>query len=293
MTGRVAVTGGSGKLGRAAVAQLAAHGWQVVNLDAAPPREQQCPYTRVDLTDYGQTVEALTAIDSRYTGIDALVHLAAIPGPGAATNAATFANNIVVTYNVFHAAVHAGITNVVWASSETLLGLPFDTDTPPPYIPVDEEYPARPETSYSLSKHLEEQMAEQVCRRNPALKITGLRFSNVMEPADYTQFPGFDADPDLRKWNLWGYIDARDGAQAIRRALEHEATGFDRFIIANADTVMSRPSADLAADRFPGVEVRRKLDGNETLLSIEKARRVLGYEPVHSWRENVPGSRSV
>jgi nucleoside-diphosphate-sugar epimerase len=293
MAGRVAVTGGSGKLGRAAVAELTEHGWQVVNLDAAPPREQQCPYTRVELTDYGQTVEALTAIDARYEGLDALVHLAAIPGPGAATNAATFANNIVVTYNVFHAAVHAGITNVVWASSETLLGLPFDTDTPPPYIPVDEEYPARPETSYSLSKHLEEQMAEQVCRRNPALKIMGLRFSNVMEPADYAQFPGFDADPDLRKWNLWGYIDARDGAQAIRRALEHEATGFDRFVIANADTVMSRSSADLAASVFPGVPVRKELGEHETLLSIDKARRVLGYEPVHGWRDNLPDVRSV
>ena len=283
--GRVAVTGGSGKLGRAAVADLLAHGWDVVNLDQTPPREPACPFTRVDLTDYGQVVGALTAVDSRYDRLDAVVHLAAIPGPGAAPNAVTFANNILVTYNVFTAAIGAGITNIIWASSETLLGLPFDT--PPPYIPVDEDYPARPETDYSLSKHLEEQMAEQLCRRNPRLKIDALRFSNVMEIADYQAFPSFDADPALRAWNLWGYIDARDGAQAIRRALHHDTTGFDRFIIANADTVMTRSSTALAAEVYPGVEVRKQLGEHETMLSIDKARRVLGYEPQHTWRNHV------
>jgi nucleoside-diphosphate-sugar epimerase len=108
-----------------------------------------------------------------------------------------------------------------------------------------------------------------------------------MEPQDYEQFPSFDRDPNIRCWNLWGYIDARDGAQAVRRALEHEATGLDVFIIANADTVMSRASADLMAQVFPGVEIRKQLGEHETLLSIDKARRVLGYEPQHSWRDEL------
>ena len=112
-----------------------------------------------------------------------------------------------------------------------------------------------------------------------------VRFSNVMEPGDYERFPAFDADPRLRRWNLWGYIDARDGAQAVRRALELDARGLDVFVIANADTVMSRPSAELVAEVYPGVEVRKQLAEHETLLSIDKARRVLGYEPEHSWRE--------
>jgi UDP-glucose 4-epimerase len=189
------------------------------------------------------------------------------------------------TYNVFNAAHVTGIKNLVWASSETTLGLPFLD--PPPYIPVDEEYAARPETTYALVKHLEEQMAAQFCRWDPELKMIGLRFSNVMEPEDYTRFPSFDADPSSRAWNLWGYIDARDGAQAVRRALEHDSTGTDVFIIANADTVMTRLSAELVAERFPDVPVTRDLIGNETLLSIDKARRVLGYEPVHSWRVEV------
>ncbi|HEY0534694.1 MAG TPA: NAD(P)-dependent oxidoreductase [Actinoplanes sp.] len=279
---RIVVTGGTGKLGRAVVAGLRESGDQVFNLDAAAQR----PDIRVDLTDYGQTLSALTAVDDRYTKVDAVVHLAAVPAPGVTTNAATFHNNITATYNVFAAAAAAGITNVVWASSETLLGIPFET--PPPYIPLDEEYPARPEWHYALAKHLEETMAAQFCRWNPALKMIGLRFSNVMEPADYAEFPSFDADPHLRKWNLWGYIDARDGAQAVRRALDHQGTGVEIFIIANADTVMSRSSASLAAEVYPGVPVTRELGEHETLLSIDKARRILGYEPQHSWRAADP-----
>jgi len=278
---RVVVTGGSGKLGQACVADLVDHGWDVVNVDRVPSPHPVSPFLRVDLTDFGQVLEALSVNDS-YQGVDALVHLAAIPAPGLTTNAATFANNITASYNVFAAARHAGITNIVWASSETVLGLPFDI--PPPYIPVDEEYPARPESTYSLVKHLEEQMARQFCRWDPNLKMIGLRFSNVMDPADYAVFPGYDADPSLRKWNLWGYIDARDGAQAIRKALAYEPRGCDVFIIAAADTVMSRSNNELTAEIFPDVEVRGDVGEHTTLLAIDKARRVLGFEPQFSWR---------
>jgi nucleoside-diphosphate-sugar epimerase len=283
---RIAVTGGSGRLGRAVVKDLDEHGYDVVNLDRSPPPgDAPGVFVAVDLTDYGQTLQALTRIEDRYDKVDGVVHLAAFPAPGLVPNTTTFVNNISATHHVFAAARAAGITNVVWASSETVLGLPFDT--PPPYIPVDEEYHPRPESSYSLVKTLEEEMAAQFCRWEPSLKMIGLRFSNVMYPEDYEQFPSFDADPMLRKWNLWGYIDARDGAQACRLALEHEATGWDVFVIANADTVMSTPSADLAAAVFPDVELRGEVTGTRTLLSIDKARRVLGYEPQHSWRDEV------
>jgi len=135
------------------------------------------------------------------------------------------------------------------------------------------------------SAGLGEEMARQFCRWQPEMKIIGLRFSNVMEPADYARFPGFDGDPKLRKWNLWAYIDARDAAQAIRKALAHKATGAEVFIIANADTVMSRPNDRLLDEVFPGVARRRAVAPNETLLSIERARRVLGFKPEFSWRD--------
>ncbi|PTT66298.1 NAD-dependent epimerase/dehydratase family protein, partial [Arthrobacter sp. HMWF013] len=197
---RIAVTGGSGKLGRHVVRRLTDDGHQVMNLDRTGDRNPGLAI--VDLRDYGQVLDVLLSLDSRHTGFDAVVHLGAIPAPGIIPDAATFENNMLSTYHVFQACRRAGIKRVVYASSETVLGLPFDND--PPYIPVDEEYPARPESTYSLVKHLEEQMAIQLTRWDPELSITGLRFSNVMDAEDYERFPSFDADARERKWNLWG-----------------------------------------------------------------------------------------
>ena len=281
---RVALTGGSGKLGRSVARRLRHDGHAVTNLDRAGERGPG--FTAVDLRNYGQVVDVFLGLEDRGSGFDAVVHLAAIPAPGLAPDAATFENNMLATYNVFQAARRAGIKNIVYASSETVLGLPFDVD--PPYIPVDEEYPARPESTYSLVKHLEEQMAVQLTRWDPELSITGLRFSNVMDPEDYEDFPSFDSDATLRKWNLWGYIDGRDGAQAVALALEHAKPGFEAFIIANADTVMNRSSASLAAEVFPDVKIVKDLGEHETMLSIDKAKRLLGFAPEHSWRSYHP-----
>ena len=277
---RIAVTGGSGKLGRSVVRRLTEDGHSVLNLDRTGERSPALAI--VDLRNYGQVLDVVFGLDDRHQGLDAIVHLGAIPAPGIVPDAATFENNMLATYNVFQAARRAGIKKVVYASSETVLGLPFDVD--PPYIPVDEEYPARPESTYSLVKHLEEQMAIEMTRWDPELSITGLRFSNVMDPEDYEDFPSFDSDATLRKWNLWGYIDGRDGAQAVAKALENGKPGFEAFIIANEDTVMSRSSASLAAEVFPDVEVTKELGEHETMLSIDKAKRLLGFAPEHSWR---------
>jgi nucleoside-diphosphate-sugar epimerase len=282
---RVAVTGGSGKLGRACVRDLVENGYEVVNLDRAPSPDDLAPYLQIDLTDYGQVASALTGVDDRYDRLDAVVHLAAIPAPGLRPNSAIFQNNMLSSYNVFAAAKTAGIDNIVWASSETVLGLPFET--PPPYLPVDEEYEPRPESTYSLVKTLEEAMVGQLCRWNPALKATGLRFSNVMYVEDYAAFPAFDGDPTLRNWNLWSYIDARDGALAIRLGLEREGTGKEVFVIASPDTVMSTPTPELVQTHYPDLELKRPVEGHETLLSIDKARRILGYDPKHTWRDYV------
>ena len=282
---RVVVTGGSGKLGRAVVTHLAEQGYDVVNVDTAPPPPgQPALFTRVDLSDLGQVTEALTGIDDRYDGVDAVVHLAAIPAPGLRPSGATFANNVLSTHHVFSAARRAGIRNVVWASSETVLGLPFET--PPPYAPVDEEYPVRPESTYSLGKAVEEEMARHFARWDPTAKLIGLRFSNVMDVEDYVDFPSFEQDPRRRIWNLWSYIDACDGALAVQRALESDLTGFEAFIVASPDSVMSTPSADLLARYFPDVPLKRPVSGTETLLSIDKARRLLGYDPTHTWRDH-------
>jgi nucleoside-diphosphate-sugar epimerase len=280
----IVVTGGSGKLGRGCVEHLLANGYSVLSVDRVKPPEELCPFILADLEDFGQTLDAFTTADFGAHDITGVVHLAAIPKPGLYTNSVTFSNNILSTYNVFETARKLGVKNIVWASSETVLGLPFDI--PPPYVPVDEEYPGRPESAYSLSKLLGEEMAKQFCRWDQEMKIVGLRFSNVMEPHDYSRFKDFQNDPVVRKWNLWGYVDVRDAAQAVRKALEVQLKGSEVFIIANSDTVMLRSDEELLGEIFPNVPVKQKgLGRNETLLSIEKAKRLLGYEPQHSWRK--------
>ncbi len=242
------------------------------------PQETLSPFLEVDLSDLGQTVDALR-------GADAVVHLGAIPAPGRRPEEVTFRNNITSTYNVFSAATLLGLRRIVSASSETTLGLPFDREKPA-YAPIDEDHPLYPESSYALSKVLGKEMARQV-NRWTGVPIVSLRFSNIMEPRDYAQFPAFQDDPQRRKWNLWGYVDARDVAQSCRLGLETDIQGAEVFIIAAADTVMERPNKELMAMVFPGVPLREGGGANETLLSSDKARRLLGYAPAHAWRDHV------
>jgi nucleoside-diphosphate-sugar epimerase len=286
----VVVTGGSGKAGRAAIRELLKHGYQVMNVDTTPPAEQLCHFMKTDLNDLGQAVDALRllagTIDRRRASIgepSTVIHLAGIPAPGLAPDATIFQNNMMTTYNVFSAAVRAGVKRVVWASSETIYGLPF-TRTPPAFAPVTEDHPLAPESGYALAKTLCENMAREVTRWNPGTRFVGLRISNIFEEKDYASIPSFWADPHQRKWNLWSWVDSRDVAQACRLGLEADVAGADNFTIAAADTLMNTPSRELMASVFPGVPVDPKLGQFDTLLSIEKARRVLGYAPRHTWR---------
>ena len=278
----VLVTGGSGKLGKFVVRHLTEAGWNVTSVDRVPHPDPEVSSTVIDLLDSGSVMDLMTGTNERHDKLDAVVHLAAIPAPGLQSDKATINNNFNSTLNVFMAARNAGIKKVVFASSETVLGLPFDT--PPPYIPVDEEYEPRPESFYSLSKVLEERLANELCRWDPELSMSGLRFSNVIDPIEYPGFEDFQDDAMKRKWNLWGYIDARDGALAVEKALEYQIPGFEPFIIASPDSVMRLTNQQLLQEVFPDVALKREISEHETLLGIAKARRLLGFDPKNSWR---------
>lgn len=275
---KVVVTGGSGKAGRVVVRELLECGYDVLNVDNALPLEPLGVFRQVDLTDMGQVVEAMQ-------GADAVVQLAAIPNPDRFTPGVIFQNNTMITYNVFTAAALLKMEKVVWASSETVLGLPFDREQPA-YAPIDEQHPPYPETSYALSKLVAETMAEQVNRWS-GIPFLGLRISNIKVPEQYQDFPSYWKDARLRKWNLWGYVDARDVAQACRLGLEKDIQGAEIHIIAAADTVMNRPSRELMAEVFPQVGLRKDIAEFETLLSIDKASEQLGYHPKYSWRDHL------
>ena len=270
---RIVVTGGSGKAGRWVVRDLRDHGHDVLNVDVVHDGSEHGQCVLADLTDLGQAGDVVR-------GADAVVHLAAIPAPEIRPAGDTFRINAVSTWNVFHAAAAAGVGRVVWASSETVLGLPFDR--PPDFAPIDETITPRPESSYALSKLVGETLAAQT-NRQTGIPFVGLRISNIMEPPDYDRFDAWQDDPTIRRWNLWGYVDARDVATACRLGVEADTTGAEVAIVAAADTVMRRDSADLLAEVFPDVPVRGPVVGRATLLAIGHARALLGYAPVHSW----------
>lgn len=289
---RICVTGATGKAGRAAVSELREHGYDVLATDTNLTGDDVLAgVLRADLTDYGQATEVLR-------GTDAVVHLANIPAPGLSTPAVTFNANVTMNFNVFHAAAALGLSTVVWASSETTLGLPFGGDqeqipgvagSPPRYAPVDEDHFPVPNTTYALSKVVSETTAEQISRWS-GIGFVGLRISNIMQAHDYERFPSYWPDPHARKWNLWGYVDVRDVAAACRLGLEAHVTGSQNVIIAASDTVMNRPSREVLAEVFPAVPFTREIGEFGTLLAVDRARQVIGYEPRYSWRDQIPSS---
>lgn len=278
---RITVTGANGKAGRAVVADLLAHGYEVAATDlvgaAGGDGDLGAELVIADLSDYGQAVEVLA-------GSDAVVHLGNIPAPGRATPPETINRNTAANSNVFLAAARLSLRKVVWASSETTLGLPFDV--PPRYAPVDEAHFPYPTTTYALSKVLGEETARHVADWS-GIPFVGLRLSNIHRPQDYAAVPSYWADARLRAWNLWGYVDVRDVATAFRLGLEVDTTGSQNVIVAAADTIMDRPSSELLAEVFPDVTLTRELGEFETLLAIDGARELLGYAPAHSWRDHV------
>lgn len=279
----VIVTGSAGKLGRSAVAALRAGGHRVVGLDLHPPLEPSRSIT-CDCTDFGQVMGALSGIDVTGGRPNAVVHLAGIPMPGLTTDHRAFEVNTSSTYNILSACARLEINNLVWASSETILGLPFET--PPDFAPIDESHPDRPEWSYALSKKLGETMADHFARWHPDMKIVSLRFSNVYAHEDYQSIPKIQAKPALRKFNLWSYIDAEDAGEACRLAVEAPLTGHQRMIIAATDTLMNEDSGDLMAEYFPAVPLR-DVEGTQALLSSALAEQLIGFVPRFGWRDRI------
>jgi len=268
-------------LGRWVVRHFVEQGYEVLNVDSRRPDESVCPTIIADLENLGETYGVLA-------GADAVVHLAAIPAAHIRTPDVTFRTNVMSTYNVLEAAAGLGIRKAAIASSESSYGLVFAVrPLAPQYVPLDEEHPQLPQDSYGLSKVVNEQTAQMFHRRT-GMQIVSLRLGNVIPPEWYARFPSFVDNPEERERILWSYIDTRDAAEACRLAVEKDGLGAVALNITADDSSMAIRSRELMAARYPGVtDIRSSLDGFETLLSNEKAKRLLGWQPKHQWRNEV------
>jgi len=280
---KIIVTGGSGGAGRFVLKELTTHGYSCVNLDRVAPDEELCPFIEVDMTDYKSVFDACR-------GGEALVHFAGNPFPDEnhLEAADRFSNNTDAVFNAFNAARAHGIKRVVWASSETIFGFPFE-HCRPHEVPLTEDAPRQPQNGYALSKAVSEDLAVEMAALY-GMTIVGLRLSNVLyDDVDavpsFQKITGYWQDPNRRKFNLWGYIDARDCARAVRLSLEAQLEGAEVFNIAAGNTLMTQTSRDLIKTVFPGVPVRAGLARHGAMLSCDKARRMLGWEAEYSWED--------
>lgn len=281
---KVVVTGGSGRLGIWVVKEFQDHGYQVINIDTKlPPPELNIKKTIIaDLNNQAELYGVLL-------GADAVVHLAAIPDENTYPHNVIFQNNVMSTYNVLQAASMLGIKKVVVASSETVYGITMAVQpAAPQYVPMDENHPLLPQSSYDLSKVVNEKIAETFGRRT-GMQIVCLRIGNVCWPDRYKQFPSFINDSSKRVGILWSYIDTRDAATACRLAVEKDGLGVVSLNIAEDITSMNIKTRELMAQQYPQVtDFREPLENYETLLSNKKAKELLGWQPVHNWRDYVP-----
>lgn len=291
---RILFTGGSGKAGRHAIPYLLEQGHEVLNVDLVPLDHPGVHNLTVDLTDAGQVFNALQAYSDFAdlepgTGVpkfDAVVHFAAIPCILIRPDNETYRINAMSTYNVIDAALKVGVRKVIFASSETTYGVCFyDGEKKPAYIPIDEDHPTVPQDSYAMSKVVNEVTARSFHERTGA-DIYGLRINNVIEPHEYAQnFPEYMADPALRRRNIFAYIDARDLGHMVDRCLKTDGLGYEVFNVSNDDLSVGLTTDEVIAQFYEGVEKRKDMGPNETFYSNAKAKRLLGFDPKHSWRD--------
>jgi len=253
----------------------------VLNVDVTKPSKSSAKFLKVDLTNLGECYGALA-------GADAVIHLAAIPVAYSHPNEVTFQNNVMSTYNILEAAAGLRIKEAVVASSESSYGIVFSKQNlAPQYVPIDEDHPQLPEDCYGLSKIVAEENAAMINRRC-GMQVVSFRIGNVITPEKYKEFPEFIHTSSKRCMILWSYIDARDIAEACRLAIEAEGLGSVVLNLAADDTSMDIKSSELMKAEFAQVkDIRVSLDNYNTLLSNEKAKKVLNWQPVHCWRDNI------
>ncbi len=280
---RILITGGSGRLGSWVGRDLRDHGHAIVSVDRQLPatREPGITYRAVELGDLGQIIGAMV-------GCDIILHFGAIPSPWSHPDEVVFLNNVGATYNVLQAALTLGLRRAIIASSASAYGMAWARPTfPPHYAPLDEGHPFLAHDPYALSKEVDERTAAMFARRS-GMTILAYRFHWIAGPGEAAarahnpHFVPRDADAT----NLWGYVDIRDAAQACRLGLTADIDGFAPFNITAADTLRHEPTADLLRQHLPTVELRAPLPGHTSAWSIDKARRLLGYTPHHSWRDD-------
>lgn len=289
MNERILVTGGSGQLGGQVVDELLEHGYEVVSIDRVRPA-QRLPigarFVLTDLADVGETAYAMKRCD-------AVIHLGAIASPYSHPDEIVFGNNTGATFAVLQAASLLGITRAAIASSVSAYGMAWsERRFFATYVPLDEEHPLLNQDAYGLSKEVDERTAQMFARRD-GMSVACLRFHWVARREEQLGRPEFYGDDEAFTEGgrgFWGYVDIRDAARALRLAVEVARDmpyGFEPFNIVAADTLLDIPTAEAIRRVAPDTVIQSPLVGHASAFDIAKAKRILGWEPLHTWRDSI------
>ncbi len=282
--GKVAVTGGAGRLGAYVVPRLARSAGVTVIDRAAPPWGGA--WRAADVLDRA-------GLEQAFAGHDAVVHLAAIPNPFTSSPEDILRVNVQGTWNCFAAAETAGVKRVVLASSDSATGMVFKVQPLPPlYLPIDEDHPLRPTESYGLSKLMAEDVARVFARRG-ALEVVVLRPTFVVFPTLVPELPARQAAPDSR--NMWSYVEPEDVAEAFHLALALTGVRYETFFVSAADTLSLLPTLERIQALFGRLpEIRKPAvyleNPRAAVFDQERARTRLGFVPRSDWRRLLAGS---
>ena len=275
----IVVTGAAGRLGRRVVQLLVDQGKEVLATDQSNAEDLPAKFVRCDLGD-------AKAVEDILKGAEAVVHMGAIPGPSRAEPREIFENNVACDFNVMMSAAELGLRRVVFSSSAFGMGWAHDGNAfVPLYLPLDEEHPMMPFEPYGLTKQVGEDIGRMIAR-NSSTKVVSLRFTNVALPEVQAEFPWPAPTPENPlTLVMWAYADARDVAEAHVLALEAEIDEYEAFMIAQPSSRFTEPTIDLVKNNFGDrVEIREGLSGTSSVISTEKAQRLLGWRPRHDWK---------
>jgi len=271
---RIAITGGSGRVGRAVIALAIEQGHEVVSIDRVEPEPGTLPegvtVVQANITDYA-------AFEAAMQGCDALIHLAAYPSPGGHPDYEVHNNNVVGSYNALSAAARLGIKRVCQASSINAVGAVYSRKPRYDYFPVDEQHPTYNEDPYSLSKWICEAQADSFARRYEDMVIASMRFHWVVPSREVaTQYSSQMSEGAIK--HLWAYTNSLAAAHACLLSLTADFRGHEVFFLTGPDTVYDTPSLELAQQYYPEVPIRGDLSGNRSFFDCSKAERLLGWK---------------
>jgi nucleoside-diphosphate-sugar epimerase len=237
------------------------------------------------------------------SGMDLVIHLAAIPIENG-NSQQIFHVNLEGTFNVLDGAAKNGVKSFLFASSVVVYALlkpskPFM----PTYLPVDEDTPLIPDRNYSAGKVAAEAYMKAYARLYDMDNIA-LRLATVMAPKKDSKWSWYDVvadinNPEVKFGNhsmkdfMWQYVHVEDAVQAFVKAVEYlnkqSGIGFDAFNIGAEDCICGLPTLELILKYFPSTKIiknpaRYVKNPNSSLYCIDKAKRILGYQPQYDWR---------